>query len=53
MMLFTRWRMRQRGSLSQEDKPSFVLAVSTAQITTPETVSLDPRTEVDETGGDI
>ncbi|EAV44407.1 MFS transporter [Roseibium aggregatum] len=53
MMLFALWRMRQRASLSQEDKSDFVMAVSTAQITTPETVSLDPRTEVDETGGDI
>eukprot|EP00903_Cladosiphon_okamuranus_P022621 g20816.t1 len=53
MMLFALWRMRQRASLPQEDKSDFVMAVSTAQITTPETVSLDPRTEVDETGGEI
>jgi len=53
MMLFALWRMRVRAPVAPEDKSGFVIAVSTAQITTPETVSLDPRTEVDETGGEI
>ncbi len=53
MMLFAIWRIRQRAPVSSADKSEFVLAVSTAQITTPETVSLDPRTETDVTGGEI
>jgi MFS family permease len=53
MLGFALWRMRQRAAVAPEDKSEFVLAVSSAQITTPETVVLDPRTEVDERGGDI
>ncbi|WP_428643329.1 MFS transporter [Roseibium sp.] len=53
MMLFALLRMRQRAPVAASEKSDFVLAVSTAQITTPETVSLDPRSETDETGGDI
>ncbi|TYC49199.1 MFS transporter [Rhodobacterales bacterium] len=53
MMLFAIWRIRQRAPVSAEAKSEWVPVISTAQITTPETVSLDPRTEIDETGGDI
>jgi len=53
MMLFAIWRIRKRAAVKPEDKSEFVPVISTAQITTPETVVLDPRTEVDETGGDI
>ncbi len=47
MMLFAIWRMRQRAGLTQDEKSDFVPVLSTAQITTPETVSLDPRTDAD------
>ncbi|MBN9668844.1 MFS transporter [Roseibium aggregatum] len=55
MMLFALWRMRQRAPVSADEKSEFVPVVSTAQITTPETVVLDPRSEAeaDESGADI
>ncbi|WP_269583873.1 MFS transporter [Roseibium sp. Sym1] len=53
MLGFAIWRMNKRAAVKAEDKTDFVPVVSTAQITTPETVVLDPRSEVDETGGDI
>ncbi|PVB60246.1 MFS transporter [Labrenzia sp. 011] len=53
MMLFAIWRIRQRAPVKTEDKSDFLPVLTTAQTTTPETVVLDPRTEVDETGGDI
>lgn len=53
MLGFAIWRMNKRAAVKAEDKSDFVPVISTAQITTPETVTLDPRTEVDETGGDI
>jgi MFS family permease len=53
MLGFAIWRMNKRAAVKAEDKSDFVPVVSTAQITTPETVNLDPRTDVDETGGDI
>ncbi|MCX2724159.1 MFS transporter [Roseibium salinum] len=51
MMLFALWRMRQRTALTPQEKSDFV-PVSSGQITTPETVSMDPRTEPEEMSGE-
>ncbi|MEO9526767.1 MFS transporter [Roseibium sp.] len=53
MLGFALWRMRQRAALTTEEKSDFLPVLSTPQVTTPETVVLDPRSEVDETGGEI